>query len=110
LGSRFSHTSSGASTKISTIRADKRCEGHQSRIAKQLGDGPDAADVLFAILSRETQAETLGKVFSVPLFEHARPGIQAHANVVAIENEAMQANFVQLVVNQVCDGALTASA
>ena len=59
--------------------------------AKQLGHGADAANVLFAVLGRKAQAESLGEFFAVAFLEHARPGVQAHAHVVAVEHEAAQA-------------------
>ena len=78
--------------------------------AEQLGDGADAADVLFAILGREAEAETLGELLAVALLEHAGTGVQAVADVVAVEHEAVDAALVELVVDQVRDGALAAGA
>ena len=62
-----------------------------ARVAEELGHGADAADVLFAVLGRKTQPESLGELLAVPLLEHARPGVQAVADVVAVEHEAVQA-------------------
>ena len=77
---------------------------------KQLGHGADAADVFFAILGRKAQAEPLGEFLAVPLLEHAGAGVQAVADVVAVEHVAVDAPLVQLVVDQVRDGALAAGA
>ena len=112
LGSRFSQTSSGASTKISmkspvvhagphgvavaAVGADEGGERDQAGVAEQLGHGADAADVFLAVLGRKAQAEPLGELLAVPLLEHARPGVQAVAHVVAVEHEAVHAAVCSL--------------
>ena len=67
-------------------------------VAKQLGHRADAADVLFAILGGKPQPKSLGKLLAVTLFQHAGTGVQAVADIVAVENEAVDAQRVQLVI------------
>ena len=51
-----------------------------------------------------------GELLAVPLLEHAGAGVQAVADVVAVEHEAVDAHRVELVVDQIGHRALAAGA
>ena len=70
----------------------------------------DAANVLFSILSRESQPKALGKLFAVPLGEKFRAGIEPEANIVTVEQNGMHPLRVQLSVEEVRDRAFAGPA
>ncbi len=83
---------------VLAIRADERGQSDRARLAKQIGHSPDAADILFAILSGKAQPEPLGEFLAMPLLEQGRRGVQTHPHVVAVQHKAPQAAGMELVV------------
>src|SRR6202012_5971274 len=68
------------------------------------------ANVFFAILSGKSKPKSLGKLFTMPFLEPARRGVQSQANVVAVEHKASQSARMELMVHEVSNRALAASA
>jgi len=64
--------------------------------------------ILFAILGREAQSEAGGIFLAVYVLEHSRSGVQAMADVVAVEHDTSHAHRMELVIHQVGDRALAA--
>ena len=95
---------------IDPVGADESSASNDAGIAEEFRHGADAADVFLAVLGGKTQAETFGELFAVPFLEHARPGVQAVADVVAVEHETAKAARVELVIDQIGDRAFAAGA
>ena len=93
---------------VRPIGAYESSDSNDPRIRKQLGHGPDAADILFPVLGRKTESESLGKFGPMLLLEHRRPGVQAVTDIIAVEDEAMHPQGVELVIYKVGDSALAA--
>ena len=62
---------------------------------KQFRDGPNPPDVFRAVFGREPQAESSRKRLSMIGSQQRRAGIQAMANVVAVEQKAVNARRMQ---------------
>src|SRR5260370_35072477 len=90
------------------IRRRRLGHSDQAGVGKYLGPLADAANVLFAVLGREAQAEALGRPFRVaPLVdEYFRAGVEPEADVVAIEDVSRPARLKQGVFERERDGAL----
>jgi hypothetical protein len=95
---------------IDAIGADESSASNDAGVAEELRHRADAADVFLTVLRGETEAEPLGEFLAVAFLEHARPGVQAVADVVAVENEAPHTAGVKFVIDQIGDGAFSAGA
>jgi len=95
---------------IPPVGADEGRDGDDARLGEQFGHGADAADVLLAVLGRKAQAEPLGEFLPMLILEHAGPGVEPVADIVAIEDETVEAEVVEFVVHKIGHGALAAGA
>ena len=93
---------------IAAVGADEGSQRDNARLGEQVRDRTDAANVLFTILGREAESESLAELLAVPFLEHGGRGVQAVADVVAVEDETVFPLGVELVVNQVGDGTFAA--
>ena len=95
---------------INAVRTNKGGNRNCSRIGEKFRNRADAANILFAILSGKTESKTFRKLFGVLLGQHFRRRVQIMADIVAVKNETVLAKLMKLMIDDVRDRALAASA
>src|SRR5689334_2954024 len=95
---------------ITNVRADEGRQSNDARLAEQLRDRADPANVLLAILGGKSQTEPLRKLGPVALFEQFRAGIEPIADIVSVQQKAANAPLIELLLDDVGHRALAAAA
>lgn len=94
---------------VAAVGTDEGGEGDDPGLGEEFGDGTDPPDVLLAILGRKTEPEAAREGIAMPVPEQCRGGIEAEANIVAIEHEAADAAGVEPVIDEIGQRALARS-
>lgn len=95
---------------ILPIGADKRRQGHDSGLRKELGDGTDPPNVFRPVWGGKAQSETRGEGVIILLGKNLRRRVQSVPDVVTIEQRRVNPPCPQLPIDQVRHRTLAATA